>query len=126
MKVCFPFEENNGISSSVYGHFGSAPGFVMYDTESEELDYIDNRDVNHEHGACNPASALSGRSVNAVVVGGIGQGALIKLMQDGIQVMRSASGLIKDDIKLYVNGELENLTVDMRTCTHGSAHSCSH
>jgi predicted Fe-Mo cluster-binding NifX family protein len=125
MKVCFPVEENNGISSSVYGHFGSAPGFVMYDTESEELDYIDNRDINHEHGACNPASALSGRSVDAVVVGGICQGALMRLMQDGIEVMRSGSGLIEDDIRLYNSGELERLTVNMRTCSHGT-HSCSH
>lgn len=125
MKVCFPVEENNGIESSVYGHFGSAPGFVMYDTDSEELDYIDNRDINHEHGACNPAAALAGRSIDAVVVGGIGQGALMRLMQNGIQVMRSGSGLISDDIKLYNSGDLESLTMNMKTCSHGS-HSCSH
>jgi len=125
MKVCFPVEENNGITSSVYGHFGSAPGFVMYDTESEEFDFIDNKDINHQHGACNPAAALSGRSVDAVVVGGIGQGALRMLMQNGIQVMRSGTGLIQDDLKLYNSGELENLTLNMQTCSHGT-HSCSH
>ena len=33
MKVCFPVEKNEGINSVVYGHFGSAPAFVMVDTE---------------------------------------------------------------------------------------------
>ncbi|ADD69096.1 Dinitrogenase iron-molybdenum cofactor biosynthesis protein [Denitrovibrio acetiphilus DSM 12809] len=125
MKVCFPVEQNDGAASSVYGHFGSAPGFVVYDTETEELDFINNSDVAHEHGACNPVAALAGRSVDAIVVGGIGQGAIAKLMQDGIQVMRSASGIVEDDIKLYVKGELENLTMNMETCSH-SSHSCSH
>lgn len=125
MRICFPVEENSGAESPVYGHFGSAPGFVLYDTETEKLDYINNRDINHEHGACNPAAALSGKSVDAVVVGGIGQGALMRLMADGIKVARSKAGLVGDNIRLYVNGELELLSLDMRTCSHG-AHSCSH
>lgn len=125
MKVCFPVEKNNGADSFVYDHFGSAPGFVLYDTETEQLDFIDNKDVNHVHGACNPAAALAGRDIDAVVVGGIGQGALMRLMQSGIQVARTKAALVGDNIRLYVNGELELLTLDMRTCSHG-AHSCSH
>jgi predicted Fe-Mo cluster-binding NifX family protein len=125
MKVCFPVEENNGLASSVYGHFGSAPGFVVVDTDTDELDFIDNNDVTHQHGACNPANALAGRSVDAIVVGGIGQGALLKLMSMGINVMRSSTGIIEDDVRLFNTGVLEPLTVNMRTCSHGS-HSCSH
>ena len=32
MKVCFPTETLQGLDSRVYGHFGSAPGFVIVDT----------------------------------------------------------------------------------------------
>jgi len=125
MKVCFPVEINEGIKSAVYGHFGSAPGFVLYDTETEELDFINNKDLNHDHGACNPVKALAGRSIDTVVVGGIGKGAIVGLVSAGIQVARSKSGLVMDDIKLYVNGELELLSANMNTCSHG-AHDCSH
>lgn len=125
MKVCFPVEKNDGAKSSVYDHFGSAPGFVVYDSETEGLDFIDNRDINHVHGACNPAGALAGRKVDVVVVGGIGQGALMRLMQSGIQVARSKGGLVEENIKSFLNSELELLTMDMRTCSHGT-HSCSH
>jgi len=125
MKVCFPVEQNNGITSNVYGHFGSAPGFVVTDTETGELDFIDNRDISHQHGACNPATALAGHKVDAIVVGGIGQGALSRLMSMGINVLRSKSGTVETDAKHYANGELEVLSVDMKTCSHGT-HSCSH
>ncbi len=125
MIVCFPVEENNGIDSKVYGHFGSAPGFVLYDTKTEELDFIDNKNMKHEHGACNPAAALAGREVDTVVVGGIGRGAIVKLSSGGISVAKSKSGVISDDVQAFINGELEMLSENMQTCSHGT-HSCSH
>jgi len=125
MKVCFPVETNKGSESSVFGHFGSAPGFVLYDTDSSEFDFIDNKDVSHEHGACNPAAAVAGREVDAVVVGGIGQGALMKLNAGGIRVYRSKSGQVGRDISLLREDGLELLGADMKTCSH-SGHSCSH
>ena len=125
MIVCFPVENNEGINSSVYGHFGSAPGFVLYNTDNEELDFIDNKNKVHDHGACNPATALAGRFVDTVVVGGIGKGAIMKLASDGIKVARAKSGVISEDVKYFINGELEILTDDMSTCSHGT-HSCSH
>ena len=79
MKVCFPVEKNEGMNSMVYGHFGSAPAFVMVDTDEEGLTVVDNRDVDHVHGACNPIQAIGGQAIEAVVVGGIGAGAITGL-----------------------------------------------
>ncbi len=31
MKICFPVEQHEGLESQVYGHFGSAPSFVVVD-----------------------------------------------------------------------------------------------
>ena len=31
MKICVPVEVNNGFESRPFGHFGSAPMFVVYD-----------------------------------------------------------------------------------------------
>ncbi len=67
------------------------PGFVLYDTKTEELDFIDNKNMKHEHGACNPAAALAGREVDTVVVGGIGRGAIVKLSSGGGSVLPSPS-----------------------------------
>jgi predicted Fe-Mo cluster-binding NifX family protein len=122
MKLCFPVEENNGLNSSVYGHFGSAPGFVTYDTQTEETGFIKNRDADHVHGQCNPASALAGNSVDAIIVGGIGQGAVLKLNAMGIAVLRAKSGVISEDIKNFSNEELE-MMIKEGTCS-GHVHSC--
>ena len=57
MKICFPVQQNNGLDSAVYNHFGSAPVFVVVDTHSNNIASIDNRDQHHVHGACNPMKA---------------------------------------------------------------------
>jgi predicted Fe-Mo cluster-binding NifX family protein len=40
MKICFPVESDKGLDSEVFGHFGSAPTFVVFDTEAKSIDTI--------------------------------------------------------------------------------------
>ena len=37
MKVCFPVQKNEGVESTVYNHFGSAPLFVLVDTAANTV-----------------------------------------------------------------------------------------
>lgn len=60
MKVCFPVQKDEGVESQVYNHFGSAPAFIVVDTEGKGVQRVDNRDLHHAHGACNPIMALDG------------------------------------------------------------------
>jgi hypothetical protein len=69
MKIGFAVQTNEGMESRVYDHFGSAPAFIIVDTEGKEVQTVNNKDLNHVHGACNPVMALDGKSVNAMVVG---------------------------------------------------------
>lgn len=122
MKVCFPVKSNEGMSSMPYNHFGSAPEFVICDLESNEVKAIGNGDLGHEHGKCQPIKALSGEIVDAVVVGGIGKGAIIKLNSMGIKVYQAIEGTIEDNIKSLKNGELKEFDSN-HTCNHDG---CSH
>lgn len=123
MKVCFPVESNKGLDSVVYGHFGSAPMFVVYDTETNELTTISNQNLGHEHGMCNPLKALDGKSVDAIVVGGIGAGAINKLNTLGIKVYKAGEGTIKSNIALFQNNSLSELTINNACGQHGG---CGH
>ena len=38
MKIAFPTQDNKGLESAVYSHFGSAPFFVVVDAENGELE----------------------------------------------------------------------------------------
>ena len=76
MKVCIPVSEQRGLESPVHGHFGSAPGFISVDAETLAVETLSNGDLGHEHGTCSPVRALAGAKPGAVLVGGLGAGAL--------------------------------------------------
>ncbi len=83
MKVGFAVQGNDGVESRVYDHFGSAPAFIIVDTEGKDVLTVNNQDLHHVHGACNPIMALDGKSVEAMVVGGIGAGAIDQIKRFG-------------------------------------------
>ena len=124
MKICFPVESNKGLNSEVFGHFGSAPIFIVFNTESKSIDTINNQDLNHTHGMCSPLKALDGKTIDAIVVGGIGAGAINKLNGMGIKVYRAIKGTVQDNIRLFENSTLSEITIE-HACG-GHATGCGH
>jgi len=125
VKICFPTENLKGLDSQVFGHFGSAPGFVIVDTESKGIEEISNGDLHHAHGMCQPLKALGGRKVDAIAVGGIGAGALMKLNAQGIQVYRAAQGTIRDNLSFVAKGILPEFDSRFTCSGHGDG-GCAH
>jgi predicted Fe-Mo cluster-binding NifX family protein len=115
-----------GVDSEVFGHFGSAPAFVIVDTEGGETLTVTNSDMDHEHGGCNPVTALGGHEVACVVVGGIGAGALGKLTNRGIVVYKAASRTVRENLELLRAGGLERFAPSFVCMGHGSGGGCSH
>jgi predicted Fe-Mo cluster-binding NifX family protein len=126
MKVCFPVQKDEGMDSTVYNHFGSAPVFVVVDTETSNLSAINNRDQHHAHGACNPMKALDNQKVDAIVVGGIGAGALTRLNQMGIMVHRSQAATVRENVDLYTSKSLPELTLQGCCGGHSKDGGCAH
>ncbi len=127
MKICFPVQNDNGIESTVYNHFGSAPVFVVFDTDTNSVASIGNRDQHHMHGACNPMKALENQKVGAIVVGGIGAGALTRLNQMGITVYRSQGSTIRENLSLFHTKSLPVLRVQECCAGHsGGDGGCAH
>ncbi|OGT97634.1 MAG: diguanylate cyclase [Geobacteraceae bacterium GWC2_48_7] len=126
MKICFPVEVNQGLDSQVFGHFGSAPEFVLVDMVTSELTAINNSDQIHQHGACNPVAGLGGHQVDAIVVGGIGGGALHKLNLAGIRAFRANGGSISENIDMLKVGTLQEFLPGHTCGGHGHSHGCSH
>ena len=76
------------------------------------------------HGACNPIKAIDGREVDAVVVGGIGAGALSKLNAMGKRVYGSAAATVGENLDLLKSGNLRKLMA-MHACA-GHEGGCNH
>lgn len=126
MKICFPVVADHGITSEVYGHFGSAPAFIIVETENNTVTTINNKDQHHSHGACNPLKALNNQKVDAIVVGGIGAGALMKLNQQGMKVFQARAQIVKDNIQLLRDQKLPEFTMQHTCAGHGHGGGCGH
>ena len=126
MKLCFPSQQADGIDGSPYGHFGSAPHFVIHDTASGETEAVSNAKAVHEHGSCNPVAALAGRQVDSIIVGGIGMRALMILNRQGIRVYRAVPGSIRDNIAAAERGELQEMEPANSCGGHGHGRGPCH
>ena len=126
MKICFPVQQDDGVSSSVYNHFGSAPLFLIFDTKTSCISTVKSRDAHHAHGACNPMKALDNGKVDAIVVGGIGAGALTGLNRMGIRVHRAQAGTIVENMSLFNMDRLPELTIEACCGGHGNDEGCAH
>ena len=126
MKICFPVIDNLGLDSQVFDHFGSAPEYVIVDLASSEMHSVSNSDKVHQHGACNPVAGLGGHHVDAVVVGGIGGGALYKLNSAGIRAFKANGGSISENIDMLKLGTLQEYLPGHTCGGHGHDHGCSH
>jgi len=128
MKLCIPVSEYCGITSPIHEHFGSAPCFVVVDTETMAVERLASADRSHVHGACTPTKTLAGQKIDAVLVGGIGLRALRGLQQAGIMVCRAPAGTVTEAVQLFAAGELEALDPAAACTAHGqmSGHGCGH
>ncbi len=118
MKVGFAVQSEEGLESRVYNHFGSAPMFVVVETGTQKVQTIHNQDLNHSHGACSPMKALGGQQIDALVVGGIGGGALMRLNAMGVRVYAAEAQTIRDNLDLLSRNRLPELSMQNACQAH--------
>lgn len=119
MNICIPVENTDGLKSAVYGHFGSAPFFAICDTRTGKVEFIDNGNLRHEHGQCNPLGAVSGKAVSAMLVGGIGARALERLNAGGIKAYRAPQCPLSEAIEMFRKNELPEILPSDSCREHG-------
>ena len=126
MIVCIPTQENRGLESGAYPHFGSAPAFIFYDTETGETRFRENNNQHHAHGSCNPGRTLMGEAVDVVITGGMGARAVEMLNAQGIAVYMAKAGTVQSNIEALKTQELMELTILNACGQHGMHGGCGH
>ncbi len=119
MNLCIPVNDDHGLRSQVCAHFGSAPMFLIVDTDSGECRAVSNGHQHHEHGQCMPLASLQGERIDGMAVGGIGRGALNKLMAAGIQVYLAERPVVAEVVDALRAGTLRTMGQDMACSQHG-------
>jgi len=108
MRIAVTFEDGQ-----VFQHFGHCQQFKIYEVENDEV--VSSRVISAEgsgHDAM--AGLLADKSIDAVICGGIGGGAINALIEYGIEVCSGVSGDADEAVEYYLKGELisEGLNCD--------------
>jgi len=119
MTICIPTKGDAGLQDSVFDHFGSAPYFTLYDSESGEVRTLANHNAHHSHGTCHPMTQLAGYNVDCVVCGGMGRRAIQALNADGIKVYFARAATVNEVVEQIKAGILKELSPAQACQGHG-------
>ncbi|MFA7075034.1 MAG: NifB/NifX family molybdenum-iron cluster-binding protein [Endomicrobiaceae bacterium] len=110
MKIIIP-TENKDTDTLVCASFGRAPFFMIYDTETEDFQFIDNSAANSQSGAgIKAAQIIIDSKAEALIAYQCGQNAADVLKAGGIKIYKAQMGLAKDNLAKYKEGKLSVLT----------------
>jgi predicted Fe-Mo cluster-binding NifX family protein len=127
MKIAIPvMSDVASFENVICDHFGTAPYFAIIDTSSSVVKIIKNDTDNHQHGACNPLAAIAGENLSAIVVRGIGAGAIGKLQAAKIEVFQATDNHVKTAVAALGAKTLPKLTSEGACSGHsgcGDHHS---
>jgi predicted Fe-Mo cluster-binding NifX family protein len=118
MSICIPAATAEGLSAAAYGHFGSAPYFVIHDPKTHKTDVMENTNAHHAHGGCQPLAAFGDHDVDAFVVGGIGARAIARLNASGVKVFRAIAGTVAENLEKLAAGTLVEMTPEAGCAGH--------
>ena len=108
-------------NGQVFQHFGRTEAFKVYEVEDDK---VINSQIVEANGVGHGASAglLADNTIDVLICGGIGGGAMAALEDRSIEVCAGAQGDTDEVVEAYLKGELETAGV---TCDHhGENHSC--
>ena len=121
MKIAVTTENDQ-----VFQHFGQCPLFTIYDVEDGSIKSKQLLDSSRNgHSAL--AGLLSDSSINVVICGGIGVGAMNMLAARGIQVIPGVVGGTDAAVRAFLEGRLSpdvGPTCNHHSHDHGQTCSC--
>lgn len=120
MKVAVTYDEGE-----IFQHFGKTPAFLFAEIEGKKI-VSQTVEQTGESGHSALFGFLKSRGVDAVVCGGIGQGARDALSSGGISVIAGQSGSAEAALAFFANGDLKDSPAGTCSHHHGGGHQCSH
>ncbi|MCX5801060.1 MAG: NifB/NifX family molybdenum-iron cluster-binding protein [Candidatus Eisenbacteria bacterium] len=122
MKLCIPTIDAKGIDSIVSDHFGSAPYFTLFDTESNEIAATENPHGEHTHGGCMPVAVLKTLQADAVLCKGMGARAVGLLGEAGIKALLVDAKTVSEAIEQFKAKSTRSLDAET-ACRRHECHS---
>ena len=124
MKIAVPTKENNQLDD----HFGHCEFYTIFNI-SEQREIMAETILESPKGCgCKSdiASVLSELGVELMLAGGIGEGAINKLVAAQIQVIRNCKGDVHELVESYLAGIVTDGGQSCSSHGHNDGHECNH
>ena len=109
MKIAIPADDNN-INSTVCMSFGRTPFFLIYDTETETAEFLNNSAASSQGGAgIKAAQAIVDSKVSALLTPRCGQNAADVLIGANIVIYKTEALSLIENITALKEGRLAPL-----------------
>jgi predicted Fe-Mo cluster-binding NifX family protein len=106
MKIAIPVDKKT-LESTVCASFGRTPYFLIYDTETKESVFIDNSAAASTGGAgIKAAQTIVDNKANALLTPRCGQNAADVIKSADIEIFKTKSASVKDNIAAFIDGKL--------------------
>ncbi|MEL4305899.1 NifB/NifX family molybdenum-iron cluster-binding protein [Methanococcoides sp. LMO-2] len=105
MRIAIPSTEKGGLEDDVELHFGKAATYTIYDSETEEVEVMENTSV-HVGGKGLPHELLVKAGVDVVLCSGVGQKIVDLLNKNDIDIFIGADGTVQEAIDSWKAGKL--------------------
>jgi ArsR family transcriptional regulator len=110
MKICVPVDQDNGLNSVPSRDFGTAPLFLIHDTDSGQTEVVENMEKGMYDGTLDSLKSLSEHRFDVLLVSGIQDQVLSELRSRGKNIYRAIAGTVEGNIKVLERGDLYEIT----------------
>jgi predicted Fe-Mo cluster-binding NifX family protein len=104
-RLCVPTSGSGGLDDLVGEHFGRVPTFTLVDSETGEVEILDNTSE-HMGGAGLPADLLIRAGAEVILCRGLGRRAIQMLSDGGVSVCTGVSGTVAQVVAAWKAGSL--------------------
>lgn len=109
MKIAIPVDSNN-MNTKISQSFGRAAFFLIYDTETENAEFISNSAASSPGGAgIKAAQTIVDSKASALLVPRCGHNAADVLKSANISIYKTESALLLENIAAFKENRLESL-----------------
>lgn len=107
MKIAFPVKENKGLESVMDDHFGTAGYFLIVDTQTRSIEFMENQKLSGEETKCKTSVLGKNPGIDAVITNCLGDGSRRSLTTSNIKVFQAKKQTVLENLELMEKNELK-------------------
>lgn len=120
-KIAIAVLDDKGIEAKISQHFGHSPYFTFVDVVGKEMHKVETI-ANPHHTSHQPGEIpafLQSQGADVILTGGMGGRAVEFFRQYGIEPATGASGIARDALTRYLEGNLNKAEPCSESADHG-------